>query len=352
MKKILFTLALVLSLAFVANAQNVEKSRLFNNVYFGVDGGIVSALDQPDFNSYFKTAVPTFGAELGKYITPVFGLSVAGQGMFDLANKDILAVNTVGNLKFNISNWFGGYKGQPRVFEFVVVPGIGWIHRFDNQADPNYITYNTGCEFNFNLGPKKAWQLGLHPSVVWNIADGTGMGFKMSKADLRIAGGITYKFGYKNSKGERTHNFTIVENGISVEEYNDLLAKYDELLNTKPDTVVVENTIIEENTVVEVAMVDLIVSFEKGSSEVSNIRKEQIVSFAKIVDEKDVVKVVGSADTATGSKEFNDKLATERAMVVARILKDNGVNNIETVINLDVDSNPSASRCAIIRIVE
>lgn len=352
MKKILFCLTLIMGLVFIANAQNVERGKFFNNVYVGVDGGIISALSQPEGSTYFGFALPTFGIELGKNITPVVGLSLVEQGQFNFTDKNVVRTNTIANLKINLSNWFGGYKGYPRTVEFVLVPGIGWMHDFQNTRDPNYITYNTGCEVNFNFGEARAWQIGLRPSVVWNNRDGSGMGFYMSKADLRLACGVTYKFGYKNSKGKTVHNFTLVDKGVSEKDYQNLQARYDELLNSTPDSVVVERTVVVEKIVNEAVPMDLVIYFDKGSSAISTLKEAQIVAFANAVKEGTTVKVIGSADTGTGSYDVNSELADQRANAVADILYRNGVKHIEIGVSLDVDSDPSSSRCAIIEVMK
>ena len=351
MKKIFFMLTLCLGLMFGAIAQNVEKSKLFDNVYVGVDGGIISRIAQPEGSTFFGSALPTFGIELGKNVTPVVGFSIAEQGQFNFTDKKVVRLNTIGNVKINLNNLFAGYYGSPDVVEFILVPGIGWMHDYYNHRDPNYITYNTGCEINFNLGDKQAWQIGLRPSVVWNNREGTGMGFYKSKADLRLACGVVYKFGYKNSRGKVVHNFTLVEKGVSNNEYQQLKKEYNELLNKTPDSVVVEKTVVVEKVVNEAIPMDLVVYFDKGSSLISQLKESQIVAFANAVKEGMTVKVIGSADTGTGSYDKNRELADQRANAVADILYQNGVKNIEIGVSLDVDSDPSTSRCAIVEVV-
>lgn len=344
-------LTLCLGLIFGATAQNVEKSKLFDNVYVGVDGGIVSRIAQPEGSTFFGSALPTFGIELGKNVTPVVGFSIAEQGQFNFTDKKVVRLNTICSVKINLNNLFAGYSGSPDVVEVILVPGIGWMHDYYNHQDPNYITYNTGCEVNFNLGYKQAWQIGLRPSVVWNNREGTGMGFYKSKADLRIVCGVVYKFGYKNSKGKTVHNFTLAEKGVSNSEYQQLKKDYNDLLNKTPDSVVVEKTVVVEKVVNEAVPMDIVVYFDKGSSLISQLKESQIVAFANAVKDGMTVKVIGSADTGTGNAEQNNTLAEQRANAVADILSRNGVSNIEIGVSLDVDKDPSTSRCAIVEVV-
>ena len=344
-------MTLCMGLIFGATAQNVEKSKFFNNTYIGIDGGIISAIAQPDVHSYFESALPTFGIELGKNVTPVVGFSIAEQSQFNFADRTIVRTNTIGNLKINLNNMFSAYDGSPDVVEVILVPGIGWMHEFCESNDPNYMTYNTGLEVNFNMGKAKAWQINLRPTVVWNNREGTGMGFYESKADLRVACGLLYKFGYKNSKGQTVHNFTLVDDCVSNEEYQQLLDEYNVLLNRTPDTVIVEKTVFVEKVIDETVPMNLVICFDKGSSSISNLKETQIVSFANSVKDGMTVKVIGSADTGTGNYEKNRELADQRANAVADILYQNGVKNIEIGVSLDVDRDPSTSRCAIVEVV-
>lgn len=355
MKKIITLIAALFMFIGIAAAQSVEHGKLFHNTYVGIDGGIITPMIPSQGTSYFSTIAPTAGIEFGKNITPVIGLSLEGQAypLFTDNKLNINKTNVVGNLKINLSNWIGGYKGQPRLVEVVLVPGIGWMHDYNvSPRDPNYITYNTGCEVNFNLGKNRAWQINVNPTVVWNKYDGTGMGFYGKDADMRLTAGLTYKFGYRNLEGERTHNFTVCNNGVSIEEYEDIYNKYCEALNATPDTVTV---VVEKEVVVEVAAestkpANMFVEFEKGSSVLSKFWVNTVSEIASCISDKETAVVVGSADSSTGSKEINERLANERAEAVAKVLRENGVKNIKVSSVIDIEKEPELSRCALITV--
>ena len=127
--------------------------------------------------------------------------------------------------------------------------------------------------------------------------------------------------------------------------------EYNVLLNRTPDTVIVEKTVFVEKVIDETVPMNLVICFDKGSSSISNLKETQIVSFANSVKDGMTVKVIGSADTGTGNYEKNRELADQRANAVADILYQNGVKNIEIGVSLDVDRDPSTSRCAIVEVV-
>jgi outer membrane protein OmpA-like peptidoglycan-associated protein len=354
MKKIISLMFAMLMFVGIASAQTVEHGKLFNNTYVSVDGGIFTPLKLAKDN----TINPTFGVEFGKNITPVIGVSLEGQMYPSFANKNLKLTNVVGNFKINLSNWFGGYNGEPRTVEFVLVPGIGWMHDFANdnfpvaKYDPNYITYNTGAEVNFNLGKEKAWQINVKPDVVWNEI--IGMGFYPNYADWRLTCGVTYKFGYKNASGKKTHNFTVVTDKVDENDYNNLYTKYNELLNaTKTvDTVVVEKVVEVVNNASANYTSRIVVSFDKGSSTLSNNEKANIEEFVKSLPNGYGVKVIGSADSKTGSMNINEKLSSERANNVANTLKNLGVKDVEVETTLDINQDAESSRCAIIVVID
>lgn len=352
MKKIITLIAALFMFIGIAAAQSVEHGKLFHNTYVGIDGGIFTPMVKS-----FNQVSPTFGIEFGKNITPVVGVSLEGQMYPSFADKKMKLTNVVGNFKINLSNWFGGYNGEPRTVEFVLVPGIGWMHDFSddkfpvNEYDPNYITYNTGAEINFNLGKQKAWQINVKPDVVWH--EKNWMGFYPKHADWRLTCGVTYKFGYKNASGNKTHNFTLCESSISEADYNYIYDKYCEALKSKPDTVTV---IVEKEVVVEAVSdeitkpTSMFVEFEKGSSVLSKFWVNTVSEIASCFSDNETIVVVGSADSSTGSNEINKKIANERAESVAKVLRNNGVKNIKVSSVIDINKEPELSRCVLITV--
>ncbi len=232
MKKLVLLFAAALMTA-AASAQTVTESKTFDNVYFGINGGV--ATKATGVNGWMKNLNPNFGIRLGRNFTPVFGLAVESNAYF--SNKPWNSVGTafralntglIGTV--NLSNWFGGYKGEPRVFEVSAIYGLGWGHVFgqkgkyvsqdynptdftnvarQNIVRSNSLTSKAGLDFAFNLGQNKAWQLYIEPAVVWGLNGFgyEGTAYNLNKGFVQLNAGIVYKF--KNSNG--THNFTIAQ---------------------------------------------------------------------------------------------------------------------------------------------
>ena len=135
MKKLIFMMLMAFS-AIVANAQTaVQSSKILDNVYVGIDGGVATPLT-------FSNVFPLNGTatlRVGKQFTPVWGAEVEGTAWFgsnsgygflstpnrfDGASHNVVRGTYVGvNGTVNLTNLFGGYKGTPRLFEVSTVLG-------------------------------------------------------------------------------------------------------------------------------------------------------------------------------------------------------------------------------------
>ncbi|MGM9705871.1 MAG: OmpA family protein [Prevotella sp.] len=213
MKKVcLFLTAALLSLS--ASAQTVKESKTFDNFYIGINGGVATATTG---HAWLKDLQPNFGVRIGRNFTPVFGLAVESNAYFKNTNGFttgtlVNGLNTSLLGTVNFSNWFGGYKGEPRLFEVSAVYGFGWGHIFGSPTEyykTDMLTSKAGLDFAFNLGSKKAWQLYIEPAIVYSLNGNgyDGVKYNINRSMVQLNAGIVYKF--KNSNG--THNFSIAE---------------------------------------------------------------------------------------------------------------------------------------------
>lgn len=396
MKKILSMIIAFALMIGLANAQTVEHSRLFENTYVTIVGGGTTTgqfanVPTPFYWNGAKGVAngvrPVVGLEFGKYVTPVVGLSIEGLAFYNTTTSytfiDESAV--LANGKINFSNWFGGYKGQPRRVEVVGVVGLGWgrdyvgngqtwTSRLGNGLEPvvghdpynsnginftdkNYIVYNTSLELNVNLGKARAWQINVRPGVLWfSKRSGEYQSFptwgKDARANIQL--GVTYKFG---SKKKHSHNFVLCPYTVTAEERDALTKRINELENRAPEVKVVVKTQVD-TIVVEKPVVNnkfsTIITFKIGSSKLEKVELAKLGVFAGVLAENEKVNIVGSADTATGSLKTNEKLSEKRAEAVKNALVNLGVSadRITTSTALNTNAEPAASRAAVITVTE
>ena len=358
MKKLVLMLAAV-SMAASVSAQTVAESKTFDNIYVGINGGVAT---KTTGHKWLSDLDPNAGIRVGRYFTPVFGLAVEGNAYF--SNKPWGSTGTVvraTNVSLlgtvNLSNWFGGYKGEPRVFEVSALYGLGWAHLFTNDkafkeltsGQRNRMTSKAALDFAFNFGSEKQWQVYVEPSINFaflgqstkktarikntvppttDLVDyTTDYGYKagsnagqpaynINNSFVQLNAGVVYKF--KNSNG--THNFTIVTPRDQA-EIDALNAQINELRNRKPE-VITKEVVKEVPAVKEFTVSDLVfVTFAQGKYALTSDAKSALNN----IKEGSHVQVVGTA-SPEGSKEINDRLSQARADVVANYLKTRGVN--------------------------
>lgn len=371
MKKFFAAVALCASMT-AASAQTqygLSESKLFwDNWYASLSVGGQTPLT----GNMIDNARFNWGVEIGRFLTPVFGLgaeyrlavnTTPSYNAFDQSNLS-------GLMKFNLSNLFCGYKGEPRFFEVVANFGFGWGHNFvtgweynytqvyektslgqdkmqykEQDAssegwDMNYLTSKAGLEFNFNLGEKKAWMINIKPAVVWAMHENFysessdhDLVYNANQAALEITAGATYKFG--NSNG--THNFTrsrlydqneidalngqinalrgqVADKDAQLASANGRIAKdakrikelEESLANVRP---------------CEATGLETIVSFACASSTIAEtqvVNVERVAQYLKANNDARV-NIKGYA-SPEGGRAYNERLATRRANAVKNML--------------------------------
>ena len=346
------------SMAASVSAQTVAESKTFDNIYVGINGGVAT---KTTGHKWLSDLDPNAGIRIGRYFTPVFGLAIEGNAYF--SNKPWGSTGTVVRATnasllgtVNLSNWFGGYKGEPRTFEVSALYGLGWMHVFTNnklvkaatENQRNRMTSKAALDFAFNFGSAKQFQFYVEPSINFaflgqsnshNVSvspagpvftevhadydyKATGQAgqpaYNINNSFVQLNAGFIYKFA--NSNG--THNFTIVTPRDQA-EIDALNAQINELRNRKPEVITKE--VVKEVPSVkvkELSVSDLVfVTFAQGKSNLTREAKAALNN----VKEGSHVQVVGTA-SPEGSKEINDRLSQARADVVANYLKSRGVN--------------------------
>ena len=362
MKKLVLMLAAA-SMAASVSAQTVAESKTFDNIYVGINGGVAT---KTTGHKWLSDLDPNAGIRIGRYFTPVFGLAIEGNAYF--SNKPWGSTGTVVRATnasllgtVNLSNWFGGYKGEPRTFEVSALYGLGWMHVFTNnklvkaatENQRNRMTSKAALDFAFNFGSQKQWQVYVEPSINFAflgqsknkevvatgnalnpvvLADHQEYGYKaasqagqpaynINNSFVQLNAGLVYKFA--NSNG--THNFTIVTPRDQA-EIDALNAQINDLRNRKPEVITKEvvKEVVKEVPSVKVkefTVSDLVfVTFAQGKSALTKDAKAALNNVKQGVH----VQVVGTA-SPEGSKELNDRLSQARADVVANYLKGRGV---------------------------
>ena len=333
------------AMAVSVNAQTVTESKTFDNFYIGINGG---AQVKTTGESWMNNLNSNAGLRIGRWFTPVFGLAAEGNVYFNdhckhyMPQSKTLArymnVGLIGTV--NLSNWFAGYKGEPRLFEVVPVFGFGWGHTFgtaagDNEKELNALTSKAGIDFTFNLGKAKAWQVYVEPSMNWSLNGYgyEGVAYDINQSAFQLNAGIVYKF--KNSNG--SHNFTIAQlrdqneiDGLN-SQINSLrgdLNDKDAQLSAKDKQIKdLQNALDECNKkpkyVKPATATNLqpTVLFRQGKAVVDKSQMPNIELIAQYMKNHEDAKVeIKGYASPEGNKDFNQALSEKRAEAVKNVL--------------------------------
>ena len=392
MKKNILTLAAILTAAVSANAQEtLSGSKFFDNWQVGVKGGGFSWTTR---EAFIKNTRATFGAEIGKQISPAFRLGVEGMAYvrpidFDNEAKygnfiDQTNVSLVGTV--NLSNLILGYKEAPRFFELEGFAGLGWAHIYpqgaDNRKAPaplNSMTAQFGSNLLFNLGQSKAWGIKISPALIYfvdgveNPAESNSQNeLNLKNSWTQVTAGVVYRF--KGSNG--AHHFTRPSNREELEALNKQLSglredlrgkdgqlsdsqkriaqlekELQEARNKKPE--VIERTVTKSKKTLESVVTYRVGRTNIEPSQLPNV--ERIATYLrKYPNSKVVIKGYASPE---GNLEKNQKLAADRAQSVKKILVSRykiAADRIQAEGNGigDMFSEPDWNRVSISTIVE
>ena len=238
-------LVLVAALTVSASAQEKEVitgHKTFDNWYLGINGGVATPMQKWGNAGFMKGFAPSAGLRLGKNFTTSFGVAIDANAYLESDAKSLMktrtfidAINVDALGTFNVSNFFGGYLGQPRRVELIALGGIGWSHQFGALSHANGVNSKIALDLAVNLGRSRAVQLYLEPAVIFGLWDNGNMVNALSrhannyKFDSRsglfqLNLGVNFKFGTSNG----TKNFAFArlrDQG----EIDDLNARINEL---------------------------------------------------------------------------------------------------------------------------
>lgn len=346
MKKKLFVLLMaLLSLQSAYSQQALEDSKISDNWYVGLNGGLSSKTTHND--DRWGSLNPSVGIRVGRYWTPVAGWAVEGNLFlrdrgFEFSQAKRLKgmnLNLLGTL--NLSNLFAGYQGQPRLFEVVALGGIGWNHVFDSWKNrQNDLVSKIGLDFVMNLDEARSWQFYVEPAISYNLTQTGRCKFDFNTSALQLFVGINYKF--DNSNG--THNFKTasLRDQTEIDDLNtfvnelkgELVAKDKRLAqnirmiasledsleaakNTKPTVVNNVTRVVKVNNNV----LQPTVIFGQGKSSVDAAQMASVAMIAKYMKNhpESQILIKGYA-SPEGNPELNQKLSEARAASVKNAL--------------------------------
>ena len=382
MKKFMMSLVAA-SIAMVSFAQEtvsevvvptVKNSVITNsfgsNWFVGVNGGV--QVYQGVFTngeSPFDHMTPSVSVFVGKWHTPGFGWRVKADGYQVKAYEDAKKCDYYQfhfDAMFNLSNLIWGYR-EDRIWNFIPYLGTGYATTEGYGDDwTGSISVNYGILNTFRVN--KHWAVNFELSGAFLRHGFLGKPTDSNGYDNLWAAqiGLTYKFNKVGWEHTPDVDAIMAMNAAALAELNaQLQAKESENSQLKSQLASAKNALAQaQNRIKELEnepkYVDVAQSvfFAFNSSKIES--KKEIINLKSLAEaaNKAGVKlsVVGYADSATGSAEYNQKLSEARANAVAEKLVELGVSREQLIVEgkggVEAEKPARLNRRVIISIVK
>lgn len=343
MKKI-FSLMIAIVAMFTMNAQTYVAPKFTDNTYVTLRYGVTGLMKPSSFNYVGGTCGDKSNGlahslaqqtelQFGKWVTPRFAVALDGVVSWDTFSSlhkmsdytvPFITVSALAKYRFVDTNKFA----------FTTVTGPGWVHGFvkngTGKNDKNDLMAKFQLEFTYKLTDRL--DVDVVPELNYNLTrNGANKQpyFDSHDAWYGLNVGITYRLGKQ---------FTECPYKYTQEDVDALNEQINELRARKPK--VIEKDVIKEVVKKEyIGLDEVIITFEKESSELTDIAKAVL---NKIIEYSTVVTYIQGDASYDGNAKFNENLANARAESVKKYLEDNGVK----VIN--ADGKMTGSRIATI----
>ena len=330
------------------------------NWFVGISGGANAFIGRPlGCEDLFGRIKPTFGVTVGKWITPSVGGRLYYHGMqFKDCN---LTVQDYQHLHADfLWNVLGSRYGKRDDVRLGIVPyvGVGLLHNKSNGQKPFALSY--GIQGQYRLTKRLTATLEIGNTTTFQEFDGYGKTGRFGDNLMSLTAGLSLNIGKVGWKriGKSSHanaeyafsNHCPIVNGSGDDRYtrndysglNSLRARlnnkhWDGSKPVQKDSASLCNMNGQGSSgyLLEMQNGNLCIGapifffFELGTTQlVTPLQLLNLDEIAHIANEYRLkVKVVGAADSATGSAEINELLGTSRARYIAKELHKRGVSS-------------------------
>ena len=271
---------------------------------------------------------------IGKWISPYLGFRLSAMGgalhtNWPLAEGVMTHMRyaaVYGDIMWNMFNTFHGYN-EDRVFSIIPFAGAGGIYSFHNTPYNNK-TYafpiTAGIKLNFRLSHYVDFFLEGRGNLIGDHFNGIVEGTEVESV-ISAIGGFSIKFGKDRFKAYDAYADQMVIGDLN-NRVNALRAQLNECESRVVECPPCPEAVVEEVTVIEPAACSQeltgVVRFTINSAVVSNEEMVNVYNIAQWMKSNPScnISVIGYADKATGTPEYNKQLSQRRAESVVKLL--------------------------------
>lgn len=357
MKKIVLGLAVCL-FAGTAAAQS-EGAGWDSNWFLSVKGGTSAFVGKPvGHGDLFDRTQPMLNLAIGKWFSPFFGGRVAYQGLqlidSDIEKRNYQSIHT--DFLYNIL----GSADDGNKWDLIPYAGCGIIRNSHTHQKPFALSY--GLIGRYRLSERLHLSGELGGTITWQDFDGHGASNKLGDHLLQASIGLSVtigKTGFKTRKNVHylEHDFpqidtnnhecgkSDIENGKQHRrnDYSGLNSLRNRLKNKNwngTDSIDSLSTAdsISGNTAEYFQKIEnsksyigapIYFFFKIGTHELTEPAQTiNIKEVAKVIKKYGLhARIIGAADSQTGTVEGNERLSAERANYIAQLLREQGVSD-------------------------
>ena len=292
------------------------SAKMGASAFIGTPQGCSDLLDR---------VTPSAQFSLGKWHSPYIGTRFGFQGL-EMKGADLIKQKYqtyYGDLMLNLSSIHRqDYTTMPR-WNFVPYVGAGAIHNKTLRKTAFSLHYGLECNYRFAAHLYLTAELG-GLSTSKNF-DGTGQGHQLGDHIIHASLGLTVGIGNQGWEKKKLKSMPYYTPMETRENSSYPKNDYRGLRQLKERMNSVTNS--ESVTHAEGFDAPILFFFKINTTHlIDTQQKVNIAEIAAAVKEYDFkVKIIGAADSRTGSPSFNRKLSVKRAKYIAKLLMQAGV---------------------------
>lgn len=343
MKKIfLLTVISLLSVSLFSQEKLIKPGKFGDNWFIQLQGGGSWTISE-----YYKDAsfgdliAPHVAVSVGKYFAPVAGMRAQVGGW--QSRNHYAGVGQEYNFKakylqysadglFNLTNAFLPYDRE-RTFNFIAIAGLSYVHGFKDSkvglASTHSVVPRAGFQLDFRLTDAVNFNIEAIGNLMNDDFNGLQQGTKYD-GTINVLGGFTFKLGksgwdtadYIDPMEVASLNDQINAQRAQLNDRDRLLADKNRQIDDYKMQLAQKPTVVEKKVEHEETVMNAVVVFKLGKSDLQDNQEINIYNAAKFFQENPNLNVIvtGYADKATGNPTINQKLSERRAEAVAKIL--------------------------------
>ena len=333
-----------------------------SNWFLSVKGGVSAFVGKPvGHGDLFDREKPLLNVSVGKWFTPYVGGRLAFQGL-QLKDANMVACNYQ-NLHVDFLYNLTGHSDGMQKWDIIPYAGCGLIHNSHNGQKPFAISYGLIGRYRLNDRLHLSGEIGN--TTTWQNFDGQGASDKLGDHLLQASIGLSVTIGKVGWKKARVHEVDLnqvnryydswqnqnkgtvpsVQSTAAHERnnYSGLNSLRKRLANKDWDGIsdtinvdsLADSTTIAANKYLHILKsgkkyigAPIYFFFKIGTHELT-----ENAQFINIKEVSEVIKkyglqarIIGAADSETGTPEINERLSVERADYIAGLLKAHGVD--------------------------